>query len=257
MLYGLTTMIDSIREYWNKNIHDIEIAKYPIGTREFFDNLETYHFEKLEYLPRIVSFNGYKGKRLLEVGCGLGIDLVHFAKGGAKVYGIDVAEKAIKLAEKNFELHGLDGELHVMNGEDLNFNNNSFDVIYAHGVLTYTENPQQMLHEIHRVLKPGGEAILMMHNRNSWLFFLAKLLGVKLERDDAPVVNTCTFSEFRQMLNDFSSFEILLERFPVKTRIHKGIKATLYNSLLVPVLNLIPKSLLRPFGAHLIAKAIK
>ena len=257
MLYGLTTMIDSIREYWNKNIHDIEIAKYPIGTREFFDNLETYHFEKLEYLPRIVSFNGYKGKRLLEVGCGLGIDLVHFAKGGAKVYGIDVAEKAIKLAEKNFELHGVNGELHIMNGEDIKFNDNSFDVVYAHGVLAYTENPEKMISEIHRVLKTGGEAILMMYNRNSWLFILAKLFGVKLERDDAPVVNTFYLSEFRLMLNDFSSVEILLERFPVKTRIHRGIKATLYNSLLVPVLNLIPKSLLRPFGAHLIAKAIK
>jgi len=257
MLYGLTTMIDSIREYWNKNINDIEIAKYPIGTREFFDNLETYHFEKLEYLPRIVSFNGYKGKRLLEVGCGLGIDLVHFAKGGAKVYGIDVAEKAIKLAEKNFELHGVNGELHIMNGEDIKFNDNSFDFVYAHGVLAYTENPEKMISEIHRVLKTGGETILMMYNRSSWLFILTKLFGVKLEREDAAVFNTYSINEFRQMSRCFSHVDIITERLPVRTRIHKGMKATLYNSLFVPVFNLIPRPIVRLFGAHIIAKCIK
>src|SRR3972149_10845377 len=257
MLYGLTTMIDSIREYWNKNINDIEIAKYPIGTREFFDNLETYHFEKLEYLPRIVSFNGYKGKRLLEVGCGLGIDLVHFAKGGAKVYGIDVAEKAIKLAEKNFELHGVNGELHIMNGEDIKFNDNSFDFVYAHGVLAYTENQEKMISEIHRVLKTGGETILMMYNRSSWLFILSKLFGVKLEREDAAVFNTYSINEFRHMSRCFSHVDIITERLPVRTRIHKGMKATLYNSLFVPVFNLIPRPIVRLFGAHIIAKCIK
>lgn len=257
MLYGLTTMIDSIREYWNKNIHDIEIAKYPIGTREFFDDLETYHFKKLDYLTRIVSFNGYNGKRLLEIGCGLGIDLFHFAKGGAKVYGIDVAEKAIKLAEKNFELHGVNGELHIMNGEDIKFNDNSFDVVYAHGVLAYTENPEKMVSEIHRVLKTGGEAILMMYNRNSWLFILAKLFGVKLEREDAPIFNTYSINVFRKMLRSFSHVDIIIERLPVRTRIHKGMKASFYNSLFVPVFNMIPRSVVRLFGAHIIAKCIK
>ncbi len=250
-------MIDSIREYWNKNIHDNEIAKYPVGTREFFEELETYHFEKLEYLPRIVDFTGYKGKRLLEVGCGLGIDLVRFAKGGAIVFGVDLVEKAIKLAKKNFELHGLNGELHVMNGEDLKFDDNSFDVVFSHGVLAYTSDPMKMIYEIRRVLKAGGEAILMMYHRNSWLFFLTKLLGVRLERDNSPVFNTYSHSEFRQMLSDFSHVKIITDRFPLRTRLHRGIKGGLFNNLFVPAFKLIPKKIVRPFGAHLIAKAIK
>jgi ubiquinone/menaquinone biosynthesis C-methylase UbiE len=251
------SVIELIKEYWSENLHDLEIAKSPIGTREFFKELENYRFEKNAYLLRVVDFNGYEGKRLLEVGCGFGIDLVRFAKGGAIVTGIDLVEKAILLAKRNFELHEISGELRVMDGEQLRFEDDSFDVVYAHGVLAYTENAQRMIREIHRVLKPGGEAILMMYHRNSWLFTLARLLGMRLERDDAPVFNTYSLSEFRQMLYDFSTFVIFVERFPVRTRMYRGMKAILYNTFFVPFFNFIPKAMLRPFGAHLIARAIK
>ncbi len=251
------SMVDKIRKYWNENIHDIEITKYPAGTRKFFDELEFYRFKKNEYLLRIVNFNTYKGKRLLEIGCGVGIDLVHFAKGGAIVTGIDLADRAIELAKKSFELHGVEGEFQVMDGEDMSFEDDSFDVVYAHGVLAYTGNAQNMIREIHRVLKPGGAARLMMYHRNSWLFFLAKLFGVRLERDDAPVFNTYTINEFRLMLSCFSKVEIIVDRFPVPNRIQKGIKTSLYNSLFVPFFNMIPKSIVRHTGAHLIAKAVK
>lgn len=249
--------LDLIREYWNKNLHDVEITRRPVGTKEFFEELDKYHYEKVEYLPRIIDFNAYKGKKLLEIGCGLGIDLVRFAKGGAIVTGIDLANKATELARRNFELQGVNGELLVMNGEDLGFNDNSFDIVFAHGVLAYTGSPEVMISEIYRVLKPGGEAILMMYHRNSWLFFLADLLGMRLGRDDAPLFKTYSIGEFQRMLGDFSHSEILTVRFPVKTRIHKGLKAAIYNWLFVPVFNLIPEAVVRRFGAHLIAKAAK
>jgi ubiquinone/menaquinone biosynthesis C-methylase UbiE len=249
--------IDLIREYWSKNLHDIEITHNPIGTKEFFDELEKYHYEKLEYLPRIVNFNAYKGTKLLEVGCGLGIDLVRFAKGGAVVTGIDLVDPVIELAKKNFELNGVKGELLVMNGEEMRFNDSSFDLVFAHGVLAYTSDAQLMIREIYRVLKPGCEAILMMYHRNSWLFHLADLFGFRLGREDAPVFNTYSVDEFRRMLGKFCHYEIITERFPIKTRIHKGLKAASYNNLFIPLFNLIPKPVVRPFGAHLIAKAKK
>lgn len=249
--------IDSIREYWSENIHDIEITQYPTGTIEYFDELESYRFKKLEYLPSIINFNGYQGKRVLEVGCGLGIDLVRFARGGAIVTGIDLVDSIIQLAKKNFELNKINGELLTMNGEDLRFNDNSFDVVYAHGVLAYTTNPMKMIDEVHRVLKPGGKAILMMYHRNSWLFFVAEIFGFKLGREDAPVFKTYSLEEFKKMLGVFSHIETFIVRFPVKTGIHKGLKASIYNNLFVPFFNLIPKPMVRLFGAHLIAKAIK
>lgn len=246
-----------IREYWSRNLHDVEITNSPIGTREFFEELADYRYQKLEYYRRVIHFNAYKGKKLLEVGCGLGVDLVRFAKGGAIVTGIDLADPAIELAKNNFELNGVDGELLVMSGEDLSFNDNSFDIVIAHGVLAYTSSPEVMISEIYRVLKPGGEAILMMYHRNSWLYYLADLFGFRLGREDAPVFKTYSIDEFQRILKDFSHSEILTVRFPVKTRLHKGLKASIYNCLFVPFFNLIPKAIVGPFGAHLIAKAIK
>ena len=250
-------IIDLIKEYWTRNIHDVEITHHPVGTKEFFEELDKYHYEKLAYLLNVFDFNAYKAKKVLEVGCGLGIDLVKFAKGGATVTGVDLADNAIELARMNFKLHGVNGELLVMNGEDLSFDDNSFDIVFAYGVLAYTHDAALMVSEIYRVLKPGGEAILMMYHRNSWLYFIAELFGFRLGREDAPVFKTYSIDEFQRMLKEFSHTEILTVRFPVKTRIHKGSKAAIYNRLFVPLFNLIPEAMVRRFGAHLIAKAEK
>ena len=114
---GPQDLLEAIRIYWNEHIHDLDIAEHPIGTKEFFGELTAYRFEKLAYLPQVVDFSAYKGQRLLEVGCGLGIDLVQFARHGATVTGIDLAEESIRLAREHFALNGLDAELRTMDGE--------------------------------------------------------------------------------------------------------------------------------------------
>jgi 2-polyprenyl-3-methyl-5-hydroxy-6-metoxy-1,4-benzoquinol methylase len=254
---ALQPSLEAIRTYWNLHIHDLAIAQHPVGTAEFFEELTAYRFEKLAYLPQVVDFTAYKGKRLLEVGCGVAIDLVRFAKHGAIVTGIDLAEESIRLASTHFALQGLDADLRTMNGEQLQFNDGSFDVVYAHGVLQYTCDAARMIGEIHRVLRPGGEAILMMYNRYSWLNLLGSLSGVPLEHEDAPVLRKVSAREFRSMLRGFSRVEVIFERFPVKTRLHRGLKAAVYNIAFVGAFNLIPKPLVRPFGWHLMTKAVK
>jgi SAM-dependent methyltransferase len=250
-------VLEAIRTYWNEHIHDLQIAQHPVGTKEFFDELAAYRFEKLDYLPRVVDFTAYKGRRLLEVGCGVGIDLIRFAQYGALVTGVDLADVSIELARKNFALHGLRGDLQVMNGECLDFNDDGFDAVYAHGVLQYTNDPDRMIYEIYRVLRPGGEALLMVYNRYSWLNLLARLGGVTLEHADAPVLRKYSRHEFRRMLRPFSQVTIIPERFPVKTRLHHGIRAVVYNTVFVSAFHLLPKPLVRPFGWHLMARVLK
>ena len=144
------TSTDAVRAYWNDHIHDLEITSHPVGSRGFFDDLDQYHFEKLHHLLRLVAFDGYRGRSVLEVGCGAGVDLVRFARGGAQVTGVDLAASAIDLARANFAQQGLEGAFHVADGERLPFPDSTFDLVYAHGVVQYTADPQRLVEECRR-----------------------------------------------------------------------------------------------------------
>ncbi len=257
MTRGSDQLIKDIAAYWNENIHDLEVASSPAGTETFFEELDQYRFEKLHYLPEAVSFFDYRGKNVLEVGCGLGLDLARLAKGGALVTGIDLSSEAIGLAQTNFSQQKLSGSFFVMNGEAMDFASNLYDMVYAHGVLQYTANAERMVAEIIRVLKPGGEAILMVYNRYSWLNALSKLMKVDLEHEDAPVLRKLTIPEFRRLLAPFARHRIVPERFPVESRLHQGLKAQLYNRLFVGAFNRLPRRLVRPLGWHLMGFATK
>src|SRR6266542_4384124 len=199
---GVAT-IDDVRAYWTRHIHDLEITRHPVGSRGFFDDLDQYHFEKLHHLLRLVDFDGYRSRSVLEVGCGAGVDLARFAKGGATVTGVDLARAAIDLARANFAQQGLEGRFEVADGEHLPFPDNSFDLVYAHGVVQYTADPRQLVQECHRVLRPGGRAVFQVYNRISWLNALSKLMKVGLEHDDAPVLLKFSVGEFRRLLAGF------------------------------------------------------
>ena len=244
---------EAVRDYWNRHIHDLEITRHPVGSRGFFDDLDQYHFEKLHHLLRLVAFDGYRGRSVLDVGCGAGVDLARFAKGGAEVTGVDVSSSAIDLARKNFEQQALRGRFEVADGERLPFPDNCFDLVYAHGVVQYTASPQQLVDECRRVLKPGGEAVFQVYNRVSWLNALSKLMKVGLEHDDAPVLRKFSIGEFRRLLRGFSTVRIVPERFPVKSRLHGGWKGAVYNGVFVSTFNALPRPLVRRFGWHLLA----
>lgn len=250
-------LIARITAYWDEHIHDLAITTHPVGSSGFFQQLDDYRYDKLNYLPRLVNFSAYRGKSLLEVGCGVGIDLVRFARAGATVTGIDLSTTAIDLARKNIEQSGLSADLRVMNGEAMQFSDNSFDVVYAHGVLQYTADVEKMVAEIHRVLKPGGEAIVMVYNRNSWLNLMRQLTKVPLEHEDAPVLKKYSIGELKQFLKPFKTYKIIPERFPVRTKLHSGWKARLFNDVFVGMFNVLPKALVRPLGWHLMAFATK
>jgi SAM-dependent methyltransferase len=246
-----------VRDYWNRHIHDLAITRHPVGSPGFFADLDRYHFEKLHHLPRLIGFDGYRGKRVLEVGCGAGTDLVRFAKGGAIVTGVDLSSAAIELARTNFSQQGLSADLREADGEHLPFPDDTFDCVYAHGVVQYTANDRALVDECRRVLKPGGAAVFQVYNRVSWLNALSKMMKVPLEHEDAPVLKKYSASEFRVLLNGFRDVGVVEERFPVKSRLHGGWKGTLFNTFFVGTFNALPRAWVRRFGWHLLAFGTK
>ena len=247
----------AIRAYWNDHIHDLDISSSAPGSREFFADLDQYHFEKLHHLPRLIDFTAYRGKRVLDVGCGAGTDLARFAKGGAIVSGVDLASSAIALATQNFAQQGLAADLREADGEKLPFEDGAFDLVFAHGVVQYTARDQALVDECRRVLKPGGGAVFQVYNRVSWLNGLSKVMKVPLEHEDAPVLKRYSAGEFRALLTGFRDVRIVEERFPVKSRLHGGWKGTLFNTCFVGTFNALPRAWVRRFGWHLLAFCTK
>lgn len=247
----------AVRHYWNTHIHDLDISKETPGSREFFDDLDQYHFEKLHHLPRLIDFDAYRGKKVLDVGCGAGTDLARFAKGGAHVTGVDISSSAIALARENFSQQGLQADLREADGEHLPFPDDQFDLVFAHGVVQYTSRDRALVDECRRVLKPGGTAIFQVYNRISWLNGLSKVMKVPLEHEDAPVLKRYSAREFRALLTGFRDVRIVEERFPVKSRLHGGWKGTLFNTFFVGTFNALPRSWVRRFGWHLLAFCTK
>jgi len=249
--------IELIREYWNKNPFEYQLSRSPLGTIDYFRDVESYYSKKYGYLKKYVNYNSFGRKKILEIGCGMGTHLVPLAKAGAIVTGVDISDLAVEMSKKNLEIRNLRAEVFRENGEVLNFDDNSFDCIVAIATISYTINPKRMVKEIHRLLKEGSEAYLTVYNSNSWLNFLFKVLNKKPPREQAASFNQFSEKEFGELLKSFSKVDITTDRFPIKTDRDNKIQTVLYNNLFVPAFGLIPKKLLKSYGHHIIAKVVK
>jgi SAM-dependent methyltransferase len=159
---------ERVRAFWQAHPCGTKFSDAEMGTREFFERVEAHRYEKEWHIPAAADFANARGLKVLEIGCGLGTDGAQFAKAGAEYTGIDLTDAAIELARKRFELFGLKGKFQVADAENLDFPDESFDVVYSHGVLHHTPDMDAAVHEIHRVLKPGGRAIVMLYHRGSY-----------------------------------------------------------------------------------------
>jgi ubiquinone/menaquinone biosynthesis C-methylase UbiE len=219
------------REQWGVNPCGAHVARdYEFGTREYFDAIEEYRYRHYApWMKKALEFACYDGKRVLEIGCGTGTDLLQFARHGALVTGIDLTPRSIEIARRRFEVYGLKGDFAIGDAEDLTFPDESFDAVYSFGVLHHTPDIERAIREAHRVLRRGGRAIAMIYHRGSlyyWGGLIVKrglLKGELLRRTPAeimsryveytetggrPLVRAFTRREARHLFRRFSDCRI-------------------------------------------------
>jgi SAM-dependent methyltransferase len=157
------------REQWTLDpCGAVTDREHEFGTREFFDTVERHRYtEYAAWMPRLMGFDKFREARLLEIGCGMGTDLLQFARGGACCTGIDLTPRSIEITRHRFRLYDADGAFMISDGEHLPFRDESFDVVYSNGVLHHTPDTAGAIREVHRVLRPGGTAKVMLYHRNS------------------------------------------------------------------------------------------
>ena len=163
---------ERVRAFWQANPCGTKFADAAPGTREFYELVEQHRYETEWHIPAAAEFDDTHGLRVLEIGCGLGTDGAQFAKAGADYTGIDLTEAAVDLARKRFELFDLAGKFRTADAENLDFADESFDLVYSHGVLHHTPNTAGAVSEIHRVLRKNGRAVVMLYHRNSYNYRL-------------------------------------------------------------------------------------
>lgn len=163
-----------VRSFWEKetcgtNPSITEDAEH--YTKEWFKKIEDYRYFVEPFIFSFAQFTLHYGKKVLEIGVGAGTDHLQWARAGCKLWGVDITNAAIETTRKHLELYGLTSNLQRQDAEELPYEDNFFDIVYSWGVIHHTENPENMVKEIYRVLKPGGLFIGMMYNQHSIVAF--------------------------------------------------------------------------------------
>jgi SAM-dependent methyltransferase len=182
---------ERVRAFWQAHPCGTKFSDAEMGTPEFFERVEAHRYTKEWHIPEAADFSGARGLKVLEIGCGLGTDGAQFAKAGADYTGIDLTDAAIDLARARFEISGLPGEFRVADAENLDFADDTFDRVYSHGVLHHTPDTAGAIREIHRVVKPGGLAVVMLYHRGSYNYRIGirvlRRAGARLLKSDGGI----------------------------------------------------------------------
>ena len=159
---------EQVRAFWQSHPCGTKFTEgVELGSPEFFRRVEEFRYAKEGHILVAADFASAGGLKVLEIGCGLGTDGVQFAKAGADYTGVDLTEAAVELARRNFEWRNLPGQFRTADAEKLEFADDTFDLVYSHGVLHHTPDTARAVREVHRVLKPGGRAVVMLYHRDS------------------------------------------------------------------------------------------
>ncbi len=229
-----------VQAYWDAHPCGTQFTGLEWGSQEFYRAVEEDRYRRQPFMAEAVGFSRYAGKRLLEIGCGLGTDLAQFARGGAVTTGLDLTPGGVALARRRFDLDGLKGTFLVGDAENLPFADDHFDVVYSFGVLHHTPDTARAFREVFRVLRPGGDAVVMLyHSRSSHLYLGYPLaLLSRLRRGEGWIGRREYFRAYdgaqnplgkaytrKQVRGLFQGFEVLDQRSYDTWRPHLGAAA--------------------------------
>jgi ubiquinone/menaquinone biosynthesis C-methylase UbiE len=162
-----------IREFWNENPVGSNFIDYE-QDRSFYTKYDEFRYRTEGHILQELDKIDFTGKKTLEIGLGQGADSMQIIDRGALYYGIDLTEESVRRVKERFHLFDRRYcEVQVANAEKIPFEDNSFDIVYSHGVIHHSPRIDLIVAEIHRVLKPGGQAVIMLYHKNSFNYFIS------------------------------------------------------------------------------------
>lgn len=171
-LSGEAKSIADVRRYWDARPCNIRHSPKPVGSREYFDEVEARKYFVEPHIPGFAEFERWQGKRVLEVGCGIGTDSINFARAGAQLTAVDLSAESLRIAQQRADVMGVQDRIEFVqaNAEELTsaVSGQQYDLIYSFGVIHHTPRPERALAEMRKLAAPGGTVKLMVYHRRSW-----------------------------------------------------------------------------------------
>jgi 2-polyprenyl-3-methyl-5-hydroxy-6-metoxy-1,4-benzoquinol methylase len=218
--------IGRVQAYWDRRPCNIRHSPVAVGTREYFDQVERRKYFVEPHIPGFAEFDKWRGKHVLEIGCGIGTDTINFARAGARVTALDLSGESLKLAGARAELFGLREQIQFCQGdaEDLGaiVPKRPFDLVYSFGVIHHTPHPQRVVMQIPNYLHRDSELRIMLYSKISYKLFwvmreenawdmsrIDELIARASEaQTGCPVTYTYTFDQVRRLLEGFQILDI-------------------------------------------------
>ncbi len=193
--------IAAVQAYWDRRPCNIRHSTAEIGSKEYFDEVEARKYFVESHIPGFAQFERWAGKRVLEIGCGIGTDAINFARAGADYTAVEVSEVSLALTRKRFDTFGLKGSFFNANAEQLAtvVGQRGFDLVYSFGVIHHTPNQRAVIAQARQVIRPDGELRIMLYAKNSWK---AVMIDAGFDQPEAQAGCPIATTYSREMIDD-------------------------------------------------------
>ncbi len=163
---------EEVKNFWDARPCNIRHSSQPVGTREYFDEVEARKYFVEPHIPRFAQFERWRGKKVLEIGCGIGTDTINFARHGAYVTAVEISEKSLEIAAQRAQVYGLQDRIQFYpgNAEELSqfVPVEPYDLIYSFGVIHHTPHPERVIEQMRRYTHNETIVKIMVYHRYSW-----------------------------------------------------------------------------------------
>lgn len=267
------TAIEKVKKYWDERPCNIRHSLAPVGTKQYFDEVEQRKYFVEPHIPEFAEFEKWKGKKVLEIGCGIGTDTINFARAGAFVTAVELSATSLEIAKQRAKVFGLEDRIkfYVADAEQLSdvVPIEPYDVIYSFGVIHHTPHPEKAVEQMKLYTRPGSAVKIMVYHKKSWKVFwillvygkcafwkLGKLIARYSEaQTGCPITYTYTKKEAGELLNPFTVTRISADHiFPYKISEYVRytyVKVWYFRYLPKPIFAWLEKQ----FGWHLLVTA--
>lgn len=216
-----------VQKFWNSE----PCGTRYLGSREDFDEHARVRYLLEPFIPEFAGFEHAAGRRVLEIGVGMGADYLEWLKAGAVASGVDLSSASLERARQRCAIAGYSSDLNLADAEKLPFPENTFDIVYSYGVMHHSADPAQCVREARRVLKPGGQLRIMIYHHRSltglmlWLRY-GLLRGKSLRQAvfdhlESPGTNSYTQEEALRLLEGFEGIHMRQEFSPGDLLLHQ------------------------------------